>query len=163
MRVEELLLGSDLLRSARTVPVSLLHLSIVCLGWETCFVCREPETFTSGSTVNVNINFLFFHRSSLKCYSPRPALSVRSVPRATAISDVVAVDGDELLATLGRLLLLPELVVLPATLVLPQLPVPAFRSERTETGRQKTGITFMVTSSLTLTLESCSNNLCRMY
>lgn len=50
---------------------------------------------------------------------------------ATAISDVVPVDGDEFLAALRRLLFLPELVVFPATLVFPQLPVSTFRSERT--------------------------------
>lgn len=67
--------------------------------------------------------------------SPGPALSVRSVAGAAAVSDIVTVDGDELLAALRRLLLLPKPVVLPATLVLPQLPVSTFRSERTHTGR----------------------------
>lgn len=63
-------------------------------------------------------------------YRPGPALSVRSVSGAAAVSNVVAVDGDELLAALRRLLLLPEPVVLPAALVLPQLPVSSFGSER---------------------------------
>lgn len=67
--------------------------------------------------------------------SPGPALPVRSISGGAAVSDVIPIDGDELLAALRRLLLLPELVVLPATLVLPQLPVSAFRSERTQTGR----------------------------
>lgn len=57
-------------------------------------------------------------------HSPGPALlPVRALPGAAAVPDVVAVDGDQLLPALGRLLLLPEPVVLPATFVLPQLPV----------------------------------------
>lgn len=45
MKVEELLLGSDLLlllRSARIGPVALL-LPTVCLCWETNSVCRETK------------------------------------------------------------------------------------------------------------------------
>lgn len=73
------------------------------------------------------------HRQTVMCAlnSPRPALPVSSLSRATAIADVIAIDGDELLAAFGRLLLLSELVVLPAPLVLPQLPVPPLRSEGT--------------------------------
>lgn len=64
--------------------------------------------------------------------SPRPALPVRPLSGAAAVPDVVAVDGDELLAAFGRLLLLPEPVVVPATLVLPQLSVPTFRPVRAD-------------------------------
>lgn len=64
--------------------------------------------------------------------SPGPPLSVPSVSGAAAVSDVVTIDCDQLLAALGRLLLLPELVVLPAALVFPQLPVSAFRPEDTD-------------------------------
>lgn len=69
--------------------------------------------------------------------SPRSALPVRPVSRAAAaaVPDVVSVDGDKLLAALGRLLFLPELVVLPAALVLPQLPVPTFRPEKKKRNR----------------------------
>lgn len=68
--------------------------------------------------------------------SPGPPLSVPSVSGAAAVSDVVTIDCDQLLAALGRLLLLPELVVLPAALVFPQLPVSAFRPEDRRRGHQ---------------------------
>ena len=61
--------------------------------------------------------------------SPGATLPVRPLSGAAAVSDVVSIDGDQFLAALRRLLLLPELVVLPTTFVLPQLPVSAFRSE----------------------------------
>lgn len=62
-------------------------------------------------------------------HSPGPALPVGALPRAAAVADVVAVDGDQLLPALGGLLLLPEAVVLPAALVPPQLPVASLGSE----------------------------------
>lgn len=68
--------------------------------------------------------------------SPGPPLSVPSVSGAAAVSDVVTIDCDQLLAALGRLLLLPELVVLPAALVFPQLPVSAFRPEDRRRGHK---------------------------
>lgn len=69
-------------------------------------------------------------------HTPKPALPVRSLSRAAAVANVISIDGDELLTALRRLLLLPELVVLPASLVLPQLPVSAFRPERKTPGGQ---------------------------
>lgn len=44
--------------------------------------------------------------------------------------DVVAVERDQLLPGFGGLLVLPEFVVFPATLVLPQLPLPPLGPER---------------------------------
>lgn len=69
--------------------------------------------------------------------SPGPPLSVGPVPGSSTIADVVTVDGDELLAALGCLLLLPELVVLPAAFILPQLPVPALGPAKTQKGQVK--------------------------
>lgn len=65
-------------------------------------------------------------------HSPGPALPERALAGAAAVPDVVPIDGDQLLPAFGRLLLLPELVVLPATLVLPQLPVPVFGPDNTK-------------------------------
>lgn len=65
-------------------------------------------------------------------HSPGSALPVRALSRAAAVADVVPVDGDELLPALGGLLLLSEHVVLPAALVLPQLPVSYLRPEKSQ-------------------------------
>lgn len=65
-------------------------------------------------------------------HSPGPALPVGALSGAAAVPDVVPIDGDQLLPALGRLLLLPEPVVLPATFVLPQLPVSVFGPDDTK-------------------------------
>lgn len=57
-----------------------------------------------------------------------PPLSERPFSVTAAIADVVAVDGDQLLAALGRLFFFSELVVFPASFVFPQFPVSSFRS-----------------------------------
>lgn len=73
-------------------------------------------------------------------HSPGPALPVRALPGAAAVPDVVAIDGDQLLPALGRLLLLPEPVVLPATFVLPQLPVSVFGPDNTKQRQPGSGL-----------------------
>lgn len=52
-----------------------------------------------------------------------------------AVTDVVAVVSDQLLTRLRRLLLFSKLIVLPATLVLPQLSVSPLRPE-TKNGKR---------------------------
>lgn len=74
--------------------------------------------------------FLMFSRvTEAPPILPGAPLSVLPVSRLPApVPDVVAIYGHQFLPALGRLLLLPEAVVFPAALVLPQLPVTTFRS-----------------------------------
>lgn len=76
-------------------------------------------------------------RGGVWAHSPGSALPVRALSRAAAVADVVAVDGDELLPAFGGLLLLSKLVVLPAALVLPQLPVSCLGSENSQKDVQR--------------------------
>lgn len=82
--------------------------------------------------LNILVIFYQYYQTSnckeINMTSPGFSGAVRpSVTRPCAIADVITVKSNKLFAGLWRLLLFTELVMFPSALVLPQLPVSAFR------------------------------------
>lgn len=90
------------------------------------------HTYPKVSQLNILVIFYQYHQTSnckvVNMTSPGFSGAVRSsVTRPCAVADVITVKSNKLFAGLWRLLLFTELVVFPSALVLPQLPVSAFR------------------------------------